>query len=90
MLKNWKSRIFYSLFIISLNATITHGGLTTSAESSHLQLERAFAAFQNGYFADAKTIWQALAEQGISSAQINLAALYDSGKGVAADPARAV
>lgn len=89
MLNNWRSLISCSFFLISLNATITHGGLTTSAESSHLQLERAFAAFQNGYFADAKTIWQALAEQGVSSAQINLAALYDSGKGVAADPARA-
>lgn len=89
MISIWLKQTWISIFLLSLGITAAQANLSTSTNSSHLQLETAFTAYQQGRYIEAKTIWQNLAEQGIASAQINLAALYDSGTGVAADQAKA-
>jgi S1-C subfamily serine protease len=50
----------------------------------------AWSAYDAGQFDEALRIWQTLADQEDSNAQINLGALYDNGKGVPEDPATAV
>ena len=48
--------------------------------------DKGFAAFQAGDYATALKEWRPQAEQGISSAYINLGILYAEGKGVLKDP----
>jgi TPR repeat protein len=65
------------------------GVLATSLNPTEA-FSRAWSAYDSGQFDDALQIWQTLADQGDANAQINLGALYDSGKGVLEDPATAV
>ena len=53
-------------------------------------LEDASAAFTRGDYAAAADLWRPLAEQGNATAQYNLGALYERGRGVAKDQAAAV
>jgi len=52
-------------------------------------LERGYQAFERGDVAAAVEIWRGLAEQGDTTAQLNLGQLYRQGKGVAVDDAEA-
>ncbi len=52
--------------------------------------ESGWQAYQRGNFGDALKEWRPLAESGDPRAQFNLGAMYDEGKGVAADPVEAV
>jgi len=52
--------------------------------------QKAVDAYNNGDFATAVKEWQPLAEQGVASAQYNLALMYNTGKGVAQDDKAAV
>ena len=78
-----------SIVLLCIGIMTTQTELRASANSSHLQLKTAFNAFKQGRYIEAISIWQNLADQGIDSAQINLAAMYDSGKGLPADPGKA-
>ena len=52
--------------------------------------ESGWYAYQQGNFGGALKEWRPLAESGDPRAQFNLGAMYDEGKGVAADPVEAV
>lgn len=54
------------------------------------RFDKGWEAYSKGDFSRAATIWQALAEKGHQTAQINLGAMYDSGQGVNQDPEQAV
>jgi len=51
---------------------------------------KAYAAFKSGNYEQARKIWEQLAEKGNTTAMINLANLFQQGKGVAEDQAHAL
>jgi TPR repeat protein len=57
--------------------------------SEAVQFDLGWQAYEAGRYKEAFRIWQSLAENGYEQAQINLGALYDSGKGVKEDPVAA-
>jgi len=61
-----------------------------SPASSADALQRGWAAYEHGDYAQAVDSWLPLARQGHVSAQINLAVMYDHGTGVAQDVERAL
>ena len=59
--------------------------LATGDESAHADLLTAHAAYERGEFQAAFAEYKTLAEQGNSTAQASLGALYEGGEGVAKD-----
>lgn len=51
---------------------------------------KAYAAFKAGNYEEAREIWQQLADRGNTTAMINLASLFQQGKGVEEDPGHAL
>ncbi len=63
--------------------------LCTHAMASPLAFQQGWESYERGDYAEAATIWEKLARQGNADAQINLAVLYDAGRGLPRDPHRA-
>ena len=74
------------LFLVAalLSAAAAHG----PAKAADLLAEGA-AAYEAGNYGEAASIWRPLAEEGDPKAQFNLGLLYETGRGVAEDPAEA-
>ena len=72
------------LRIAALSIVVAVSGSTVVERN--FDKDKGFAAFQAGDYATALKEWRPQAEQGISSAYINLGILYAEGKGVLKDP----
>ena len=68
-------RILFAVILVVASATVA------AADS----FEEANSAYQRGDYAVAMKLWRPLAEQGDSSAQVNLGVLYHNGQGVPQD-----
>ena len=62
----------------------------TPTHAEHEEFTHGWRAYDAGQFSEAFRIWEGLAERGHVSAQINLGAMCDDGRGVAEDPLSAV
>jgi TPR repeat protein len=76
----WVSACAAALSVVSL-------GVSNIAAAD--DLEDAAAALQRMDYATATALWQPLAQQGSSKAEIGMGKIYDGGFGVAKDPAQA-
>jgi TPR repeat protein len=72
------------LRMAALSIVVAVSGSMVAAQDYYK--DKGFAAFQAGDYATALKEWRPQAEQGISSAYINLGILYAEGKGVRKDP----
>lgn len=83
-------RFFILIVAANLILMIGYTAVRASKASSKAeQFDLGWQAYEAGRYKEALRIWQTLAENGYQQAQINLGALYDSGKGVKEDPATA-
>ena len=62
----------------------------TFQAKAEVTAEQALAAYEQGNFEEAFTLWQTLADGGNEEAQFQLGLMYDKGQGVNEDPAAAV
>lgn len=83
--------VFLSASIITVSLFLGQASVYASTqEQPNEEYQPGWTAYQAGEYAEAKKIWQPLAEKGDPSAQLNLGALYDYGQGVSEDPAQAM
>lgn len=61
-----------------------------SPDSPHDYFQLGWQEYQAGHYDSALGYWVPLADQGDANAQLNVGMMYDTGQGVAEDPARAV
>lgn len=61
----------------------------TSGWATNTDFDAGWAEYQSGVFSHAVEIWKLLAEAGNAEAQFNLSVMYEQGRGVDADPAKA-
>ena len=59
-------------------------------DSPHDYFQLGWQEYQAGHYDSALGYWVPLADQGDANAQLNVGMMYDTGQGVAEDPARAV
>jgi S1-C subfamily serine protease len=82
----------FFILILAANLILMIGSTAVNAakaSSEAVQFDLGWQAYESGRYKEALRIWQTLAENGYAQAQINLGALYDSGKGVKEDPVTA-
>ena len=77
-MKSWR------FAMIPLAATMVLAG------SAHADFDTGWKAYQKSDFSGALSAWRPMAESGDARSQFNLGAMYDQGRGVTADPAKAV
>ncbi len=83
-------RFFILMVAVNLILIFGYASVCVSKTSPEaVQFDLGWQAYEAGRYKEALKIWQTLAENGYELAQINLGALYDSGKGVKEDPATA-
>jgi len=83
----WLKRILPLL--ISLSLTMVQAQERDNNAEAVVGL-KAYAAFKAGNYEEARQIWQGLADKGNTTAMINLANLFQQGKGVPEDQAHAL
>jgi TPR repeat protein len=86
MNKTLRMALTIGLLLAGLDARATSDQNATDAVSSL----KAYALFKSGDYAAAREIWQRLAERGNTTALINLANLFQQGKGVTEDQRQAL
>ena len=79
------SRVLQGLVMMTLSVVAC---ASPEIADDHFQL--GWQAYQTGHYDTAFNHWMPLADQGEANAQLNVGLLYDTGLGVAEDPARAV
>lgn len=85
---DWLAHTHYPLRLIALIGMLvlplfSNGKSFQPAEEQFIQ---GWEAYESGQYVRALSIWEPLARQGSTDAQINLGVMYDYGKGVVEDP----
>lgn len=92
LLNAWTGLSLVSSLLLAflMNSGVHAFAPDVSAPAAIAPAEQAYAAYQNGDFETARSLWYKAAKEGDTSAQYNLGLIYSEGRGVVRNPEAAI